>query len=229
MKIIFFDTETTGLNPATCQIIELAMITVVDGEIEGDYDKFIRTNEKLPQKITQITGITDEMLDERGISEEKIAEDLKNRLTPGTLMVAHNCQFDLSFVYYLLRRHYPDEADEIVMNLDWLDTLTVVKDRMEYPHRLNNAVEHYELEKVNFHRAIDDTRALYEVYKKLKYDPLYSPDEIDLYINLFGYNPKYPISGIRLRPKITYKPQRFHNFPDKNKRLPFEYILPNQK
>ena len=131
-------------------------------------------------------------------------------------MVAHNCQFDLSFVYYLLRRHYPDEADEIVMNLDWLDTLTVVKDRMEYPHRLNNAVEHYELEKVNFHRA-------------LKYDPLYSPDEIDLYINLFGYNPKYPISGIRLRPKITYKPQRFHNFPDKNKRLSFEYILPNQK
>ena len=100
---------------------------------------------------------------------------------------------------------------------------------MEYPHRLNNAVEHYELEKVNFHRAIDDTRALYEVYKKLKYDPLYSPDEIDLYINLFGYNPKYPLSGIRLRPKITYKPQRFHRFPDKNKRLPFEEILPNQK
>jgi DNA polymerase III epsilon subunit family exonuclease len=229
MKTIFFDTETTGLNCATCQIIELAMIVVEDGYIVEEYDKFVKTDERLPLNITQITGITDDMLKEEGVSEAEIAEDLKNRMTPGTLMVAHNCQFDLSFVYYLLKRHYLDEADGIVRNVDWLDTLTVVKDRMEYPHRLNNAVEHYELEKVNFHRAIDDTRALYEVYKKLKYDPLYSPDEIDLYINLFGYNPKYPISGIRLRPKITYKPQRFHNFPDKNKRLPFEYILPNQK
>lgn len=229
MKIIFFDTETTGLNPATCQIIELAMLTVVDGEIVEEYDRFVKMDGRLPPNISQLTGITDEMLDELGVSEAKIAEDLKNRLTPGTLMVAHNCQFDLSFVYYLLRRHYPDEADEIVMNLDWLDTLTVVKDRMEYPHTLKKVVEHYGLDDVNFHRAIDDTRALYEVYKKLKYDPLYSPDEINLYINLFGYNPKYPISGIRLRPKITYKPQRFHNFPDKNKRLPFEYILPNQK
>lgn len=229
MKVIFFDTETTGLNSATCQIIELAMLTVVDGEIVEEYDKFISTNERLPPKISQITGITDEMLDELGVSEAKIAEDLKNRLTPGTLMVAHNCQFDLSFVYYLLRRYYPDEADEIVMNLDWLDTLTVVKDRMEYPHTLKKVVEHYGLDDVNFHRAIDDTRALYEVYKKLKYDPLYSPDEINLYINLFGYNPKYSLRGVRLRPKITYKPQRFHNFPDKNKRLSFEYILPNQK
>ena len=228
MKIIFFDTETTGLNPATCQIIELAMIAVVDGEIADDYDEFVKMNDgKLPLKITQITGITDKMLDD-GVTEAEIAETLKKWMTPGTLMVAHNCQFDMSFVYYLLRRHYPSEAEDIVRNVDWLDTLTVVKDRMEYPHRLNNVVEHYELEKVNFHRAIDDTRALYEVYKKLKYDPLYSPDEIDRYINLFGYNPKYPIKGVRLRYKIIYKEQKFHNFPDKNKRLPLEEILPEK-
>ena len=229
MKTIFFDTETTGLNCATCQIIELAMIVVEDGYIVEEYDKFVKTDERLPLNITQITGITDDMLKEEGVSEAEIAEDLKNRMTPGTLMVAHNCQFDLSFVYYLLKRHYPDGADGIVRNVDWLDTLTVVKDRMEYPHRLNNVVKHYGLEKVNFHRAIDDTRALYQVYRKLRHDPLYNPGEIDLYINRFGYNPKYPLSGVRLERKIIYIPQRFHNFPNKNRRLPFEEILPNQK
>lgn len=229
MRIIFFDTETTGLNSATCQIIELAMITVVDGEIVEEYNKFVRTDEKLPLNISQITGITDKMLDEQGVSEAEIAEDLKNRLTPGTLMIAHNCQFDLSFVYFLLRRHYPSVADEIVENVDWLDTLTVVKDRKEFPHTLNKVVAHYGIDEVNFHRAIDDTRALFEVCKKLKYDPLYNPGELGLYINVFGFNPKYPLRGVRLRPKITYLPQKFHNFPDKNKRLPFEEILPNQK
>lgn len=228
MKVIFFDTETTGLNSATCQIIELAMLTVVDGEIVEEYDRFVKMDGRLPPNISQLTGITDSML-KKGITEAEIAEDLKKRLTPGTLMIAHNCQFDLSFVYYLLRRHYPEEADEIVMNLDWLDTLTVVKDRKEFPHKLNKVVEHYGIDEVNFHRAIDDTIALYELYKKLKYDPLYNPDEIELYINVFGYNPKYPLKGVRLEPKITYIPQRFHRFPDKDKRLPFDEILPNQK
>ena len=83
-------------------------------------------------------------------------------------MVAHNCQFDLSFIYNLLRRHFPGEADGIVKNVDWLDTLTVVKDRKEYPHKLIDAVEYYGIEKVNFHRAIDDTKALYNVTQALK-------------------------------------------------------------
>ena len=220
MKIIFVDTETTGLNPATCQIIELAMITVVDGEIVGDYDKFIRTNEKLPQKITQITGITDEMLDERGISEDKIAEDLKNRLTPGTLMVAHNCQFDLSFVYSLLNRYYPDEACDIVSSLNWIDTVSVLKDRKDYPHKLIDAVEFYGIEKVNFHRAIDDTKALYQVTQAMRKDR----DDLKEYLNVFGYNPKWGISGIEFK-FIRYEAQPYHNMGEK---LPYSEILPNK-
>ncbi|WP_363012490.1 exonuclease domain-containing protein, partial [uncultured Methanobrevibacter sp.] len=52
IKIIFFDTETTGLNCNYCKIIELAMFTLENGEITEEYDKFIKINEKLPHGIT---------------------------------------------------------------------------------------------------------------------------------------------------------------------------------
>lgn len=184
------------------------MLTVVDGEIVEEYDKFIKTDGPLPLKIVELTGITDKMLEEYGESERSIAEDLKSRLTPGTLMIAHNCQFDLSFVYTLLQRHYPDEVDEIFRNLDWLDTLTVFKDRAKYPHRLIHAVRHYGIKEVNFHRAIDDTKALYEVAKALKNER----DDLKEYVNVFGYNPKYGVEGIILDDVIEYKKQSFTNF-----------------
>ena len=188
------------------RIIELAMFTLEDGAITEEYDKFIKIDEPLPPKITQITSITDEMLDSEGVPEEVIADDLKQRLTADTLMVAHNTPFDLSFIYYLLKRHFSDGADEIVANLNWLDTYTVFKDRKAYPHKLIDAVHHYGIEEVNFHRAIDDTKALYEVTKALKNER----DDLYEYINVFGYNPKYGVNGMKFS-FIEYKAQYYCN------------------
>lgn len=206
MKVIYFDTETTGLKCSDCQIIELAMITVVDGEKVEEYDKFIKVDGKLPPKITEITGITDQMLDEEGFDEDVIAEDLRKRLTPNTLMIAHNAQFDLSFVYSLLKRHFSD-ADDIISNIDWLDTLTVLKDRKEYPHKLIDGVKHYGIAEVNFHRAIDDTNALMDVTRAM----INERPDLEEYINIFGYNPKWGVSGIKF-PFIEYKKQYYTNF-----------------
>lgn len=204
MKVIFFDTETTGLDFRESRIIELAMLIIEDGKIE-EYDEFINVGFDLPPRITEITGITDEMLITEGISEAIVAEDLKSHLTPGTLMIAHNCQFDLTFVYGLLKRHYPDEAEDIVSNLNWIDTVTVLKDRKEFPHKLIDAVKYYGIEEVNFHRAIDDTKALYDVTVALKNER----DDLVEYINVFGYNPKWGVSGPRF-PFIEYKRQYFN-------------------
>ena len=118
-------------------------------------------------------------------------------------MIAHNCQFDLSFVYSLLERHYPNEAYEIVSNLKWIDTVTVLKDRKEFPHKLIDAVKYYGIEEVNFHRAIDDTKALYNVTQALKEER----NDLKEYINLFGYNPKYEVKN--KFPFIKYKKQFF--------------------
>lgn len=188
------------------RIIELAMFTLEDGVITEEYDKFIKIDEPIPPKITQITSITDEMLNSEGVPEEVIADDLKQRLTADTLMIAHNTPFDLSFIYYLLKRHFSDGADEIVANLNWLDTYTVFKDRKAYPHKLIDAVHYYGIEEVNFHRAIDDTKALYEVTKALKNER----DDLYEYINVFGYNPKYGVNGMKFS-FIEYKAQYYCN------------------
>lgn len=217
MKVIYFDTETTGLNCHTCQIIELAMTTVIDGEIVDEYDEFIDIDGRLPPNITQITGITDKMLED-GKLESEVAADLKNRLTPGTLMIAHNAQFDLSFIYHLLKRHYPNDADNIVERLDWLDTLTVFKDRTKYPHKLCDAVEHYGIPEVNFHRAVDDTKALHEVTKAM----IEERDDLEEYVNVFGYNPKYGVGGEKFS-FIEYKKQYYNNF-----MVPPNRILPRR-
>ena len=206
IREIYFDTETTGLDCRNCNIIELAMIIVEDGEIKEEYDEFIKIDTSLPSKIVEITGITDDDL-AKGVSEEKIALDLKENLINDTLMIAHNAQFDLSFIYYLLERHFPDEVNSIVENVRWLDTLTVLKDRKNYPHKLIDAVDKYGIEKVNFHRAIDDTKALYYVTQELKNER----DDLGEYINIFGYNPKYPINYVDKFDFIEYKPQPYHN------------------
>ena len=183
------------------------MFTLIDGEITEEYDKFVNIDESLPPKITEITSITNEMLEEEGVGEDIIAEDLKERLTPETLMIAHNAQFDLSFIYNLLKRHYPTEADDIVANLNWLDTYSVLKDRKKYPHKMIDAVHHYNISEVNFHRAIDDTKALYEVTRALKSER----DDLMEYVNIFGYNPKYGVSGEKFS-FIEYKSQNFTNY-----------------
>jgi DNA polymerase III alpha subunit (gram-positive type) len=82
MKVIYFDTETTGLKATEHEIIELAMLIVEDKRIVEEYDKFINIGKDLPSNIVDLTGITDEMLILEGVSEKSVADDLKANLTP---------------------------------------------------------------------------------------------------------------------------------------------------
>ena len=195
------------------------MVIVEDGEIIEKYDEFINIGEPLSPKIIAFTGITNQTLREEGLDERTVARDVMDRITDDTLMIAHNCQFDLLFLYALLKRNFPYDADDIISNLKWLDTVTVLKDRKDYPHKLIDAVKHYGIEEVNFHRAIDDTEALYEVTLAMKRER----DDLAEYINVFGYNPKYGVNG-RL-PFIKYKRQPYHN----QGMLPQEKILPRMQ
>ena len=207
MRLVFFDTETSGLKFTKDKIIEIALLIYDDGKLTEEYDEFINIGEKLPDKITELTGITEEMLSE-GVEPKSVAEKLNTTLTPGSVWVAHNTQFDLMFIYQLLKNYYPEEyIQETLSHVKWLDTLTIFKDRAGYPHRLENMVEHYELgDDINFHRAIDDARALQLSLKKLRDER----NDIKEYVNLFGYNPRYGVSGEKL-PFITYAKQPYFN------------------
>lgn len=214
--VVFFDTETTGLDAQSCQIIELAAIRIEQTDhgtlrVADSADVFIKLPEgqKIPEKITELTGITDEMLEAEGITEAEAATRFTDMIRGlPALLVAHNAQFDLLFIREMLQRHVGD-GKKLLEVADYLDNLTVYKDRRAYPHKLANAIVAYKLEdKVkNSHRAIDDVAALFEVCKAMDAE---RPDLLN-YVNVFGYNPKYGVSGERL-PRVSYWPQRFNNY-----------------
>ncbi len=208
-RLVLFDTETTGLLFARDEIIEFAAVAVekVDGKVSvvQQYDELISLSPGgfVPAKIEQLTGITNADIRERGLPKTRVCRDIAELIRGNTLLLAYNAHFDLSFLFYLLLRN-GDPA--ILKGKDKLDLLTVYKDRRSYPHKLCNAIEAYGLsgQVVNSHRAIDDVLATLAVMMEMEKER----DDLDRYINLFGYNPKYGIEGKAIG-SVTYKPQYY--------------------
>jgi len=208
-RLVLFDTETTGLIYNRDEIIEFAAVVVErhNGEITvvQEYDELISLSPGgfVPPQIEQLTGISNEDLRSRGIPKTRVCCDIARMVAGNTLLLAYNAHFDLSFLYYLLLR---DGDPTILKGKDKLDLLTVYKDRHSYPHKLCNAIEVYGLgdKVVNSHRAVDDVLATVEVMKAMELEKA----DLECYVNLFGYNPKYGIEGKPIG-SVTYKPQRF--------------------
>lgn len=208
-SVLVLDTETSGLRFSADEIIEFSAIKLVwQGEelrAVSETDEFVKLSgsRRLDPKITELTGITDEMLREEGIPKQALCVLLAQLLTPRTLIVAYNAQFDLLFLYHLLSK-FGDVR--LLKDQPKLDLLTVYKDRREFPHKLCNAIEAYGLsDKVcNSHRAIDDVRATVEVMRAMAGEK----NDLHKYIDLFGYNAKYGVSGQRIS-SVRYLPQGY--------------------
>ena len=208
-RLFLFDTETTGLQYNRDEIIEFAAVVLErkNGEIAviEEYDQLITLSPGgfVPAQIEALTGITNQDIRERGIPKTRVCCDIARMISGNTLLLAYNAHFDLSFLFYLLLRH---GDPTILKGKDKLDLLTVYKDRRSYPHKLCNAIEAYGLsgKVVNSHRAVDDVLATVEVMKAMEAEK----DDLCRYLNLFGYHPKYGISGKPIG-SITYKPQSF--------------------
>ena len=208
-RLVLFDTETTGLNYSRDEIIEFAAVMVekVDGkpQITLEYDELISLSPGMvvPPEIVQLTGITNEAIAEKGISKLQLCQDIAGMVNGKTLLLAYNAHFDLCFLFYLMLRH---GDPSVLKGKDKLDLLTVYKDRHSYPHKLCNAIEIYGLadKVVNSHRAVDDVIATVAVMEAMEQEK----DDIMRYVNLFGYNPKYGVSGKPIG-SVTYKPQRY--------------------
>lgn len=204
-RLMIFDTETTGLDFARDEIIEFSAIVVERTGVVQEYDELVTLSpgNSVPAMITNLTGISDMDLRQRGLSKTRVCRDIAEMVAGNTLLLAYNAHFDLSFLYYMLLR---DGDPMILKGKDKLDLLTVYKDRRSYPHKLCNAIDAYGLTgKVqNSHRAVDDVLATLEVMKCMEAE---RPD-LERYINLFGYSPKYGISGKPIG-SVTYKPQSF--------------------
>ena len=93
---VVFDIETTGFSPVKNRIIEIGAVKVVEGKIVDRFSTFVNPRVPIPFRIEQLTSINDEMvMDAPGI-EEVLPEFLK--FCEGTIFVAHNANFDMSFI-----------------------------------------------------------------------------------------------------------------------------------
>ena len=208
-RLVLFDTETTGLEFSRDEIIEFAAIVVEqkNGEpaVVQEYDELVQLTpgNSVPPKIVELTGITNEAIREHGLSKARVCRDIGEMFSGNTLLLAYNAHFDLSFLYYMLLRN----GDPMILKgKDKLDLLTVYRDRRSFPHKLCNAIDAYGLtgKVCNSHRAVDDVLATLEVMKCMELEKA----DLECYVNLFGYSPKYGISGKPIG-SVTYKPQGF--------------------
>ena len=210
-RLVIFDTETTGLLFSRDEIIEFAAAVVENRNgiptVVEEYDELIALSPGgfVPPKIEQLTGISTQDLRERGLPKTRVAQDIARMIKGNTLLLAYNAHFDLSFLYYFLLRH----GDPMILKgKDKLDLLTVYKDRRPYPHKLCNAIEAYGLtgKVVNSHRAVDDCVATVAVMEEMEKEK----SDLECYVNLFGYNPKFGIDGKAIG-SVTYKPQPYNS------------------
>ncbi|MFF2887043.1 PolC-type DNA polymerase III [Paenibacillus sp. NPDC057967] len=175
-----FDFETSGLDPKNDRVIEMAAIRVVNGEIASEFSTLVQYDGKLAPKITELTGITDDMT-AYGMDEDTAFRILNRMIVGDQVLVAHNAQFDLSFLHHSLMRI----AGRSFRN-DFIDTLTISRERHVYPHTLKDMCDRYAIPLVGGHRALNDVIACWELFRTLDEE-----QPVHDYLNTLGYMRKY--------------------------------------
>ena len=159
---VVFDVETTGLSSTYDTIIELAGVKLHNGEVIDTFESFANPHRTLPDKIIEITGITDDMLVDAPEVEGVLQKF--HDWVGGHALVAHNATFDIGF----LNQGYA-KIDIPKITNPIIDTLELA--RFLLPelgnHRLNTLCKHLQVELTQHHRAIYDAEATGELFWKL--------------------------------------------------------------
>ena len=155
------DLETTGLNPKTDKIIEIAAIRVIDGQITAEKTTFVNPHQALSPDIRSLTGICDEMLADAPDIGQVIGEYVE--FARDLPLLGHNIRFDYSFLKHAAVNH------DLEFEKEGLDTLRFCRAFMpkEIPKSLGSACAYYQVKHGNAHRAMGDARAAHELYQAL--------------------------------------------------------------
>lgn len=165
---ICFDIETTGLSAARDKITEIGAVKVVNGEIADTFSTFANPEMPIPQKITQLTGITDDMVKEAPSQSEAVSAFLE--FAGDNVLVAHNAPFDTSFIR--------NACENMGREYNYTSIDTVAISRAILPDikncKLDTVAKYLRLGNFNHHRATDDAEILAKIFislcKRLKDD-----------------------------------------------------------
>ncbi len=165
-EIIFFDLETSGLNPISDEIIEIGAIKVKNGVVLDTYQKLIKPERPISAEITSLTHITNDMLNKEGIDAATALQGFVDFIGDRKL-VGHNILgFDLPFVHYALKKHLDIKIDNPAE--DTLKMARVMLKKVK-DYKLNTVAQHlgYYVDPEVLHRSVDDSRLAAEVYRRL--------------------------------------------------------------
>ena len=157
---VVFDLETTGFSPLKNHIIEIGAVKVQNGVITDKFSSFVNPHMPIPFKIEELTGIRDDMV----ISAPDISEILPEfmQFCQGCVMVAHNAEFDMSFIQ--------KNCQDLHLNCDFTVVDTVSLARFLLPQlgrfKLDTVAKAVNVSLENHHRAVDDAGCTAEIFVK---------------------------------------------------------------
>ena len=157
-EMVVFDIETTGLSNRTCRIIEIGAVLIRGGEVIDEMDIFVDPECEIPEEITSLTSITNEMV--AGAPKEKEALEQFFAFAGDRLLIAHNANFDVGFI------RVAAERQGMPFENTFLDTVGLSKyvNPELKNHKLDTIAKHYQLEDFHHHRASDDAKILAHIF-----------------------------------------------------------------
>ena len=174
---VVFDIETTGFSPIQNNIIEIGAVKVVNGEIIDTFSTFVNPKEPIPFRIQQLTSINDNMVIDAETIEEVLPKFIQ--FSRDCVMVAHNADFDMSFIINECKKQGISRENTIV------DTVALA--RMLLPsinkYKLDTVAKALNISLENHHRAVDDAACTAQIFvkfiKMLKDRDIYTLDELN--------------------------------------------------
>ena len=160
---IVFDLETTGLNPASEEITEIAAVRIVDGAIQDSFQTYVNPHKPIPEEITKLTGISDETVADAPELAEAVPKFLAWAGEGKYPLVAHNAGFDMGFLRTACKR--------LAIERDFTAIDTLEMSRLMLPHlhkfKLNILAKELAVGPFEHHRASEDAAVLGRIFVKL--------------------------------------------------------------
>lgn len=170
------DIETTGLSPDYDQIIEVSAIKFSNGNQEDSFSSLINPGRPIDSFITELTGITNEMLATAPQPEEVLSSFYD--FVSDSILLGWAVSFDINFLYdnceYYLSKAFTN---------DFIDAMRIArKEQPNFPHhRLKDIAEYYGIHPDRAHRAFDDCITCNECYLALKQEIVSRGEDLDSY------------------------------------------------
>ncbi len=153
------DLETTGFSAKTEKITEVGIMKVKNGEVIDEFSCFVNPEKHIPERVTEVTNITDEMVKDAKTIEQVFPEILD--FIEDSVLVAHNAPFDMGFL--------KQNAKVLGYEFDYtyIDTLSLAKDLFpDYKkYKLGKIAENLGIKVEVAHRALDDVDTTVKVFR----------------------------------------------------------------